>query len=182
MIPEYKLYHGAVLAELIDEFPGSVTIEEWPEKGRISSYVLNGRVGLHVKHSSSRMRPWMFTVTPANFEDLEQLRQRCDQLFVVLICWLDGMVCINDTEFQAIISEQPGRTWLRAERKRRELYTVSGAQGELQGRRANGITPILQALGHTAAPRPEARTPELPRSSSSWLRRLLGRWSVSTGG
>jgi hypothetical protein len=182
MIPEYKLYHGAVFAELIDEFPGAVTIEEWPEKGRISSYVLNGRIGLHVKHSSSRMRPWMFTVTPANFEDIEQLRQRCDQVFVVLICWLDGMVCISDAEFQSIVSQLPGRSWLRAERKKRELYTVSGAQGELPSRRANGIAPILQSLGHTVSPRPEARTPELPRSSFSWIKRLLARWSVSIGG
>lgn len=182
MIPEYKLYHGAVFAELIDEFPGAVTVEEWPEKGRISSYVLNGCVGLHVKHSSSRMRPWMFTVTPANFEDIDRLRQRCDQVFVVLICWLDGMVCISDAEFQSLVSQQPGRSWVRAERKKRELYSVSGALGELPTKRANGVVPILQSLGHTTSPKVEARKLESPHSSSSWLRRLLARWSAGIGG
>lgn len=172
MIPEYKRYHGAVFAELIDEFPGPVTIEEWPEKGRISSYVLNGTIGLHIKHSGSRLRPWMFSVTPSNFQDIEQLRSRCDHLYVVLVCWLDGMVCIDDAEFQAIVSQDPGRSWLRAERKKGELYTVSGARMELAGKRSNGVAPILQALGHAM---PAEHTPEPPRSSSSWLRRLLRR-------
>ena len=176
MIAEYKRYHGTVFAELIDEFPGAITIEEWPEKGRISSYVLNGRIGLHVKHSGSRMRPWLFTVTPANFQDIEQLRRRCEEVFIVLVCWLDGMVCINDAEFQAIVSHEPGRSWLRAERRKGKLYTVSGGTMELRGKRANGITPILHALGRTVQFSPERHMPEPPRSSSSWLKRLLVRW------
>jgi hypothetical protein len=176
MIPEYKRYHGAVFTELIDEFPGAVTIEEWPEKGRISSYVINGHIGIHIKHSGSRLPPWQFTVTPSNFQDIEQLRSRCDQVFVVLVCWLDGMVCINDTEFQTIVSRESSRSWLRAERKKGEHYTVSGAQMELPGKRSNGIATIIQALRVEKLVTLESNTTVPLRSPSSWLRRLLGRW------
>jgi hypothetical protein len=182
MIPEYKRYHGAVFAELIDKFPGAITIEEWPEKGRISSYVLDRCIGLHIKHSGSRMRPWLFTVTQSNFQDMEQLRTRCEQVFVVLVCWLDGMVCINDAEFQLIVSQDPGRSWLRVERKKGELYTVSGARMELLGKRPNGVAPIIQALQGTAPAIPEPCTSGLPHSSSSWLKRLLGRWWGDSAG
>lgn len=173
MIPEYKRYHGAVFAEIVDAFPGPVSIEEWPEKGRISSYVLNDRIGLHIKHSGSRMRPWMFTVTTANFEDIEKLRERCDHVFIVLVCWIDGIVCIDDFEFQEIVSLDNGRSWLRAERRKGELYTVSGSRSELAGKRANGVAPILEVLG-VAASMPSSTEP--PRNSSSWLKRLLMRW------
>jgi hypothetical protein len=89
---------------------------------------------------------------------------------------MDGMVCINDAEFQKIVSQDPGRSWLRAERKKGELYTVSGANMELLGKRPNGISPIIQALQGTESSTQELRTSEPPRSSSAWLKRLLRRW------
>lgn len=175
MIPEYKRYHGAVFAELIDEFPGAITIEEWPEKGRLSCYVLNGRIGLHVKHSGSRMRPWLFTVTPSNFQDIDQLRTRCSQVFVVLVCWLDGMVCIDDAEFRMIVSQDPGRSWLRAERKKGQHYSISGGQMELRGKRSGGVAPIVHALGEAQASTSAQYTCGSPRTPSAWIKRLLGR-------
>lgn len=182
MIPEYKRYHGAVFAELVDEIPGAVTIEEWPERGRIASYVVNDRLGVVIKHSSSRMRPWIFTMTPSNFEDIARLRERCQNVFVVLICWHDGMVCIDDAELQTMISEDPSRSWLRAERKKGELYSVYGARAELPYKRSNGIAPILQALDVDVPVTSEVRIPELPRSSFAWLRHLLGRLSGGSAG
>jgi hypothetical protein len=179
MIPEYKRYHGTVFAEMIDEFPGAATFEEWPEKGRLSSYVINNSVGLHVKHSSKRLRPWLFTFTSANLETIGQLRDRCETVFIVLVCWLDGMVCISDYEFQELLDIDNHRTWLRAERKRRELYVVSGPIKELGSRKANGVGPVLEALGRAM---PSTRTAEQPHTSSAslmhYLRRLLG----GTGG
>ena len=99
MIPEYKRFHGAVFAQIIDSSHGAVSIEEWPKKGRLTSYVLNGCVGLHIKHSGARMMPWQFTFTKANFDDIEVLRGRCEKVFVVLVCWIDGMICLTDAEF-----------------------------------------------------------------------------------
>lgn len=174
MIPEYKRYHGAVFAEIIDECPGPVTFEEWPQKGRLSSYVVNNFIGLHVKHSSKRLRPWLFTFTAGNLADISQLRDRCEKVFVVLVCWLDGMVCVSDREFEELLDIENNRTWLRAERRRRELYAVSGPMKELGSRKANGVAPLLDALGSTMQP---ARTVEQPHTSSAslmhYLRRLL---------
>lgn len=147
MIPEYKRFQGAVLAEIIDQYPGAVRIEEWPVKGRMSSYVLNDSVGLHVKHCGSRMRPWMFTFSKANFDELERLNARCSAVFVVLVCWLDGMVCLSHDEFQSITPNDAERAWVRAERRKREWYMVSGPIQTLPARKGTGVEPMLATLG-----------------------------------
>jgi hypothetical protein len=82
------------------------------------------------------------------------------------------MVCVDDAEFQAMVAQEPGRGWLRAERRKGELYTVSGAKMELTAKRANGIGLVVDALMHVNR---LSSMPEPPRSSSSWSARLL-RW------
>lgn len=175
MIPEYKRFQGAVLAEIVDSHPGAVSIQEWPEKGRLSCYILNGTVGLHIKHSGARMRPWQFTFTEANFASIEILGSKCQEVFVVLVCWLDGMVCLTRAEFKSMVAEEAGRAWVRVERRRGEWYTVSGPRLELDGRKPNGIDCLIDRLGQ---PNEQPRRFALPRISSvfrvPYLRRLWG--------
>ena len=174
MIPEYKRFQGAVLAEIIDQTAGPVSIEEWPEKGRLSSYVLNERVGLHVKHCGARMRPWLFTFTKSNFDELARLKSRCDLVFVVLVCWLDGMVCLTHDEFLSVTPQEAERAWIRAERRKREWYTVSGPMQSLPSRKPNGVECLLEVLG---AITPQQRKFEQPRTSFFSLKRYLKKWS-----
>jgi hypothetical protein len=73
MIPEYKFYHGAVLADLIDRSNRPIQIDELDEPGRLLNYALNGDIGIQIKYSSARLGPWSFTFSPSNIEDLEDL-------------------------------------------------------------------------------------------------------------
>src|SRR5262245_5105388 len=121
MIADYKLYQGAVLAQLVDDAKQPVTVRELVEEGRLNSYVLNERIGMHIKHSAARLRPWQFTFTPANWESLKQLHRAYAQVFVVLVCWLDGMVCLSLDELQEITAEgEAVQGWVRAERGKNE--------------------------------------------------------------
>jgi hypothetical protein len=155
MIPDYKLYHGAVLAELIDKLVIDVSIGELREDGRLSAYILNGRYGLYIKHSAQRMGPWQFTFSTPNTNDLLQLRLRCDEVFVVLVCWTDGMVCLELSEVANLLgvgsSEQ---AWIRAERLRGKSYSVSGSGGELPSKKARGIFPVVQRLENHSLTQP----------------------------
>jgi hypothetical protein len=55
MIREHELYHGAALHKLISvgEFP--IEIKPFAQSKGNSSYVINGRVGVYIKHSTLRM-------------------------------------------------------------------------------------------------------------------------------
>jgi len=147
MIPDYKLYHGAVLAELVDGAKRTLSIRERVEEGRLGSYVLDDRVGLHIKHSAVRMPPWQFTFTPGNGRELLELRRTVSSVFVVLVCWLDGMVCLSlDELFEILGDEALPQGWVRAERKKNEWYGVSGPRAVLSAKKPQGLAQLIGAL------------------------------------
>lgn len=147
MIPDYKLYHGAVLAELVHELTEPVSIDELSEEGRLSSYILNGSIGVHIKHSAQRLHPWQFTFTKQNLIELGQLRSRYSAVFIILVCCTDGMVCINLDEAASLLkigdSEQ---AWLRVDRRRRKWYEVTGSGGDLGSKLPSGLDSLVRAI------------------------------------
>ncbi len=146
MIPEYKLYHGAVLAEIVHQSTNSVAVRDLREEGRPSSYLLDGRVALHIKHATQRLRPWAFGITKANTDDLYALNSTVPSVFVVFVCHKDGMACVElDELLNALPSGGSDQTFVRVDRKKNEWYRVVVGGSEL-ARRPNGIDPILQTL------------------------------------
>jgi hypothetical protein len=166
MIPEYKLYHGAVLAELIDKLVVDISIGELREDGRLSAYILNRQYGLYVKHSAQRMGPWQFTFSTANAHDLLQLRLRCDEVYVVLVCWVDGMVCLDLSEVANLLGMgNTDQAWIRAERLRGRSYSVSGSGGELPTKKPRGLSPLIDQLKGRSLSPPISFTPDTFASS-----------------
>ena len=147
MIPEYKLYHGAVLGELVHELSVPVAIDELNETGRLSSYILDGRVGLQIKHSTQRLSPWSFTFTRYNMSELLALRARFDSVYVVFVCETQGMVCLT-IEDMLSVSEvgQSEQVWVRIERRRGKWFQVHGSEGTLAAKKPNGLDPLLDDL------------------------------------
>jgi hypothetical protein len=147
MISEYKFYHGVVLAELVNLRAGHLTINELTEEGRLSSYVLDNSIGLQIKHSTNRLHPWQFTFTKANLVQLLALQQSYSIVFIVLVCHRDGMVSLTLQEVTEILA--PGESeqaWIRVDRRKNQLYTVSGGVAELAGKRPQGVQKIVHAL------------------------------------
>jgi hypothetical protein len=147
MIAEYKFYHGVVLAELVNVRIGPLSIDELIEDGRLSSYVLDACVGLQIKHSTSRLRPWQFTFTKSNLLELLALQQKYKDVFIVLVCHDDGMLTLTlDEVSQLLATGESEQAWIRVDRRRNESYSVNGGAEELQGKRPQGIQMIIQAL------------------------------------
>ncbi|KQZ61108.1 hypothetical protein ASD67_17695 [Sphingopyxis sp. Root1497] len=176
MIADYKLFHGAVLAEVVHELSRPVAIDELREDGRLSSYVLNDRVGLYIKHSSQRLRPWSFTFTPANLEELRELRSRCEPVFVAFVGQMMGIVCLSWVEMMTILDEgDSGQAWVRIDRPRGKQFSVYGAKGALRTKTPYGVDCLVAELGEDST---QASDQELkPQSSEAgpfslgWFRR-----------
>jgi hypothetical protein len=144
MIAEYKLYHGAALAELIQELSSPISIDELNESGRLSSYILNQRVGLQIKHSTQRLTPWSFTFTRYNMSELLALRARFDEVFVIFVCETQGMVCLSIEEMLSISQVgQSDQIWFRIERRRGKWFQVHGSEGALSSKKPNGLDQLL---------------------------------------
>jgi len=150
MIADYKFYHGAVLAELVTLRGGALSINGQKDDGRLSCYILNDAVGMQIKHSTNRLHPWQFTFTETNFAQLAALRRNYKEVFVVLVCRADGIVALTLEEVKRILaggdSEQ---AWIRVDRRKNELYSISGCGAELSSKRPHGVHRIIEAL-HTA--------------------------------
>jgi hypothetical protein len=147
MTAEYKFYHGAVLAELVNLKNGALAIDELNEDGRLSSYILDGKVGLQIKHCANRLHPWQFTFTKANLVQLLTLQQSYQNVFVVLVCHDDGMVTLNLEEITEVLAAgESEQAWIRVDRKKNEWYSIHGGAAELPGKRPQGLQKIVQAL------------------------------------
>jgi hypothetical protein len=152
MTSDYKLYQGAVFTELLDEVDQPLSIRAVREEGRLGAYIISDQVGLYIKHSAVRMSPWQFTFTKANALALMDLRKRTPKVFIVFVCWLDGMMCTSLDELTEIlgvgISDQ---AWIRIQRRKNEWYTVSGAAGDLQYKKPQGLGAIIETLTKSQA-------------------------------
>lgn len=147
MIPEYKLYHGAFLAELVQRIARPLLIDELAEPGRLSSYIINEDVGVQVKHSAQRMHPWPFTFTRSNLNEHDTLLSHCKAVFVVFVCHTDGMVCVPLGEVQSVLEiGDSDQAWIRIDRRKREWYCISGGRGELAGKKPRGLDILLSCL------------------------------------
>lgn len=150
MIADYKFYHGAVLAELVNLKKGPLSVDELIEDGRLSSYILDGTIGLQIKHSANRLHPWQFTFTKANLIQLLALQQNYKAVFIVLVCRSDGMVALTLDEVTEILtSGESEQAWIRVDRRKNEWYSVIGGAAELRGKRPQGVQKIVQALDET---------------------------------
>jgi hypothetical protein len=147
MIAEYKFYHGAVLAELINLKTGPLSIDELSEDGRLCSYILDGRVGFQIKHSTNRLHPWQFTFTKANLVQLLALQQSYSAVLVVLVCHTDGFVVLTLEEATILLATRESeQAWIRVDRKKNEWYSVNGGVAGLVCKRPQGVQKIIHAL------------------------------------
>src|SRR5579871_4809805 len=94
MLDEYEFYQGAVLRQLVVDANYSVSFRPFLREGRITAFVMNGRVGLYIKHSSKRMSPWRFTFTIEQAADLLDLEAKFPDSFLVFVCESDGLVTL----------------------------------------------------------------------------------------
>jgi hypothetical protein len=146
MIPEYKLYHGAVLAELVDRCGSGVSIRADQDSGRLLNYVLSDTVGMQVKHATQRLHPWQFSFPKSHLEALANLKSQLKSVFVVLVCHTDGMVCLHVDEALTSLNAFGSQAWLRADRRKGEWYRVYGPAGEYPTKFPTGIDPVVEAM------------------------------------
>jgi hypothetical protein len=147
MPDEYEFYQGAVLRQLIVDSDISLAIRPFVRDGRISAFVINGRVGVYVKHSSKRMTPWRFTFTLDQAADLLDLEAKYPDSFVAFVCESDGIVTLEIGALHSIVDFQRSEhAWVRIDRPPRNQYEVSGNRGTIPTKLARGIGTINETL------------------------------------
>jgi hypothetical protein len=147
MSDEYEFYQGVVLRQLVVNSELSLIMRPFLREGRINAFIINGKVGVFIKHSSKRMTPWRFTFTLEQAADLLDLEGVCFDSFVVFVCGEDGLVTIDVGALHQIVTfDEREHAWVRIERPPRAQYTVSGNRATLPNKIANGTWPIHELI------------------------------------
>ena len=149
MLDDYEFYQGVVLRQLAveNDYSLSVSFRPFVREGRINAFVMNGRVGVYIKHSSKRMSPWRFTFTIEQAADLLDLEHKFPDSFVVFVCGTDGLVTISFADLHSIVSFQESENaWVSISRPPRTQYELAGNRGELKYKVSRGIGPIPETL------------------------------------
>jgi hypothetical protein len=132
MISEFKQYHGTVFAELIDESTIPIKLFR-PDLSNNAIYVLNDRVGLYIKHSTSRISPWRFTFHPSHLIELWDLSKDTEDLFVVLVCGRNSMAVIDVSEAESLLPKQSREScWISVRTGHNTMLEVEGTLGSLR--------------------------------------------------
>ena len=138
--------HGAAFKELIDGFAdleNPIYYNIASTKESRSGYVIEIipknqpntnliRLGVFIKHCSSRRTPWRYSFTLVHQMEMEELKDECDELFLVLVAGDDGIACIDSLMLKEILDEKyEEMEWISLSRKPRASYRIAGTDGKL---------------------------------------------------
>lgn len=147
MSDEYEFYQGVVLRQLVVNADFSIMLRPFEKQGRVSAFVLNGKIGVFIKHSAKRMSPWRFTFNIDQVSDLLDLTTAYSDSFVTFVCDDDGIVTLDVASLYQIVSlEESENAWVRIERPPRSQYAVSGNKAELPNKVPNGVFQIIETI------------------------------------
>jgi hypothetical protein len=147
MTPEYQFYHGALLHEIVLSAGCEIRIMLRDFHGRPDAFVINGKIGLLIKHSSARLTPWLFTFAKENVAELLSLRAETKVCFIGLVCDEDGFVCVRDSQLIGILMPGPSElVSVRVDRRPRRMYRVSSSGNSIDGKLAKGVHDIVAEI------------------------------------
>lgn len=159
MLKEFEFFHGVVFARVLHNSKVPVSISGYPTQSN-SSYVVNSNAGIYIKYSSKRMSPWRFSFQKQHQDEILEMKNRLGEVFTVLVCNDDGIVCLSFDELKMILdTEHDEVEWISAARRPREKYEVKGSDGKLRFK-----------IGNSDFPDKVLNTKNLKPGMFSWLK------------
>ncbi len=132
MIKEFEFFHGLVFARIFHGIQRAVSIKLFNSVSSNASYVIDGHIGIYIKYSAKRMTPWRFSFLKEHQDEIDLMKKDLKDVFLVLVCNDDGIVCLSYDELKQIFDDQHDPIeWISATRHKREMYAVKGSNGEL---------------------------------------------------
>ncbi len=131
MIKDFEFFHGVVFARILHGTQRPLSVRPFQSASN-ASYVVNNTIGIYIKYSSKRMTPWRFTFKKEHQKEIGLMKSSLENVFLILVCNDDGMVCLNYSELKEILDDQHDPIeWVSETRHKREMYSVKGSNGEL---------------------------------------------------
>ncbi len=123
-----EFYQGVALAKIIREANKAISILAYKK----SSYILDNKVAIYIKHSHKRMSPWRFTFDKEHQAEINELKSKYIEVFLILVCGEDGSVSLDHDEIKKILdNEHEENEWVSVTRRKNHVYGLKGSNGQL---------------------------------------------------
>jgi hypothetical protein len=147
MIKEFERYHGVVLRDIVVCADAPTIFEPFDEHGRVNSFLVARRFGLHIKHSSKRLPPWQFTFHAEHIHEIQRLEEHSECAWIALVCGEDGVVLITSDELREMNECDDEATWfVRVTRDRHTMYHLNGSADELLAAKPRGVGGLIAQI------------------------------------
>jgi hypothetical protein len=132
MIKEFEYHHGIVFSRILHFFEENVCVRPYPSQDN-ASYVINDNIGIYIKYSTKRLTPWRFSFLKRHQDEILDMKNKFGSVFLLLVCNNDGIVALSFDDLKSILNEAHDEVeWISVSRHRREMYSVSGSDGDLK--------------------------------------------------
>ncbi|MBU6447405.1 hypothetical protein KGQ24_01000 [Patescibacteria group bacterium] len=132
MIKEFEFYHGVVFARILHAVDRAISIKPFPTPDN-ASYVIDNKIGIYIKYSEKRLSPWRFSFQKRHQDEILEMKNKFEEIYLLLVCNDDGIVALNFGELKHILNEVHNNTeWISAARGKRQMYTIKGSDGKLE--------------------------------------------------
>ncbi len=130
MIKEREFLFWPVFLRLIEwSWENNISIKKYKN----NSYKINNKIWLYIKTSTSRNGPWTFTFTKTHQDEIQELKNSLESVFLILVCNEDWIVALSFEEIKQILDyDHSDIEWIRIKRKKGEKYTVYWHDWELK--------------------------------------------------
>lgn len=141
---DYSFYYGSAIFRLLESY-NTVKIKIIES----NIFEINSNFLLFFKHSTKRLPPWTFTFQPNHIHSILELKEKSLNLYIVFICYKNGICCLSFNELRKIIliGKNESTKWVRVSRSLREKYTVTGSNGKLKYKIGNSDFPNKCFIG-----------------------------------
>ena len=129
MISDANRYYGATLSFIVDRWDGSISFQNAPNASA-GFYILNGRLPLFIKYSTSRRGPWQFTFQKEHQTQQQSLFELYGECLMAFVCGRDGIAALTHNDFRKVLDDRfEGQESVAIHRRHNEMYRISGRDG-----------------------------------------------------
>ena len=134
MISDTARFHGAVIADLLDEIDEGIKIRKLLPYS-VGFYLLNEQLPIFIKYTTKRNSPWSFTFNNGHLSLYQELCYKYEDCIAILVCGSDGFVSLGKSEFNQILCfDHENQKQISVVRKLNHMYSVSGTDGNINQR------------------------------------------------
>lgn len=140
-VNDQDIYQGVVLLKAIrqvEDIEGEVKfkIRSATSKNSFLIEELSGKeklLGVYIKYTKKSRSPWNFSFHAEHQEEIDILKEICDEVLITFVCHHDGVVCLTFEELKAVLDDTFEESEsVRIRRKSRGNYWIKGRDGNLE--------------------------------------------------